>query len=78
MGGDLGGRQEKLLKEKFSLVLERKSLIKISDKLSENLVILALTRILFCLSLLLKDCVVVFHSKILIAGGCRNDSARSF
>lgn len=61
-----------------SLVPERKSLIKISDKLSENPVILSLTRTLFCFPLLLKACVLVFHSKILVAGGCTSDSARSF
>lgn len=70
--------RKRKLKEKVSLVLERKSLIKISDKLSENPVILTLTRILLCLSLLLKAGVLVFHSKILVAGGCMSDSARSF
>lgn len=78
MGGDLGGKQEKMLKEKVSLFLERRSLIKTSHKFSENSVILTLTRILFCVSLLLKACVLVFHDKILAAGGCRSDSTRSF
>lgn len=54
MGGDLGGQHKKMLEEKVSLVPERKSVVKISDKLSENPVILALTRLLFCFLLLLK------------------------